>query len=289
MNKIKSNKILSLILITLIYLIAIIGGYFSSIWINNIYLQFFFADVITTIIVWVFSVILKNSSVYDAYWSLIPWVIFAYFIISYMRFDVFTLITYIVFSVWSFRLTINWIITFDNLYWEDWRYKNYRNNLNSFFFHIANFFGIQMMPTILVYGALLPLLVIIVNGYSSPLMLIGAGIILVGTILEFISDHQMHKFLKEVKEKRTCNFGLWKYSRHPNYLGEILIWVGSFICLIVNNFEYWYLCYGFITMILLFEFISIPMAEKRHKARRSDYFDYIKVTSRLLILPNRKK
>lgn len=288
MNKIKSNKFISLLLVFLFYIIAIIGGYFSTIWINDIYLQFFFADVIATIIIWIFSLIFKNSSIYDAYWSLIPCVILTYFVIKFLRFDIYIILLYLSISLWSFRLTINWIITFDNLYWEDWRYQNYRNNLNPFFFHIANFFGIHMMPTILVYGGLLPILVIVVNGYSSPLMIIGSVIILIGTILEFISDHQMHQFLRNTKEKKTCNTGLWKYSRHPNYLGEILIWIGCFDSLIVIDINYWYLCYGFILMILLFEFISIPMAEKRHKNRRSDYVDYIKTTSRLLLLPNRK-
>lgn len=287
-NKIKANKALSLIVVGFIYLLAIIGGYFSSIWISNIYLQFFFMDVITTIIIYIFSLIFKNSSVYDPYWSFIPWLIYTYFFIIFKRFDVFNIILYLSFSFWSMRLTINWIITFDNLNWEDWRYKNYRTNLNPFFFHIANFFGIHMMPTILVYSGLIPLLVILVNGLSSPLMLIGAFIIVIGSSLELISDHQMHEFLRNTKEKKTCNKGLWKYSRHPNYLGEILIWVGAFITLIIFDINYWYLMYGFILMILLFEFISIPMAEKRHKSRRSDYNDYIKHTSRLIFLPNRK-
>ena len=246
MNKIKSNKFISLLLVFLFYIIAIIGGYFSSIWINDIYLQFFFADVIATIIIWIFSLIFKNSSIYDAYWSLIPWVILTYFVIKFLRFDFYIIVLYLSISIWSFRLTINWIITFDNLYWEDWRYQNYRNNLNPFFFHVANFFGIHMMPTILVYGGLLPILVIVVNGYSSPLMIIGSVIILFGTILEFISDHQMHQFLRNTKEKKTCNTGFWKYSRHPNYLGEILIWIGCFVSLIVIDINYCYLCYGFI-------------------------------------------
>lgn len=282
------NKPISLILVTLMYIIAFVGGYFSSIWIKDIYLQLFFADVVATIIIWIFSLIFKNSSVYDPYWSLTPWVIATYLLIKTNYYDIYLLIVYIVFSIYSFRLTINWAITFDNLTWEDWRYQNYRKNLNPFMFHIANFFGIQMMPTILVYGALLPLLICINNTYSHPLMLIGAAITLIGTILEFFADHQMHKFLRTTKEKKTCSLGLWNYSRHPNYLGEILIWIGLFISLIVVDISYWYIGYGCLLIILLFEFISIPMAEARHKKRRSDYIDYIKSTSRLILLPKRK-
>lgn len=290
-NKIKTNKVASLIVVTLIYILAIVGGYFSAFFINdNIYIKFFFADVIATIIIWIFSLIFKNSSMYDAYWSLIPWVIVSYFLVHFKCFDIYSIILYLAFSFWSMRLTINWAITFDNLNWEDWRYTNYRNNLNPFFFHIANFFGIHMMPTVLVYGGTLPILVLYSKfaSSSSPLILIGAFIIILGTMLELFSDHQMHSFLRNTKERKTCDNGLWKYSRHPNYLGEILIWIGAFVALIVIDINYWYLAYGFILMILLFEFISIPMAEKRHKGRRSDYVDYIKHTSRLILLPRRK-
>ena len=93
---------------------------------------------------------------------------------------------------------------------------------------------------------------------------------------------------KLLKEKKSCQNGLWNYSRHPNYLGEILIWVGAYLVLLVVDINLWWLGFGFILMILLFEFISIPMAEKRHKFRRNDYIDYIKSTNRLLILPKRK-
>jgi steroid 5-alpha reductase family enzyme len=285
---VKNNKILSLLCILAMYVVAFIGGFFSSVWIDNIYLQLLFWDVIATIIIWIFSLIVKNSSVYDPYWSFAPWILLTYLMIKFNFYDLWFIIVYASFSVWSFRLTINWIITFDNLTWEDWRYKRYRETLSKPLFHLANFFGIQMMPTLLVFAGTLPLFFASYLQLSSPLMLIGAGVILLGTLLEFFADHQMHDFLRNTKEKKTCQNGLWNYSRHPNYLGEVLIWVGAYLVLLVANINLWWIGFGFILMILLFEFISIPMAEKRHKSRRNDYIDYIKSTNRLLILPKRK-
>ncbi len=283
------NKVLSLIIVYLIYIIAFVGGYFSSLWItNNIYIQLLFMDVIATIVIWVFSIFLKNTSLYDPYWSLTPWVIATYLLIITKTDNVFTYLVYGAFSFWSWRLTINWMITFDDLKWEDWRYKMYRAKLNPFIYEGLNLTGLQMMPTVLVYCGLLPLLVLIEKG-ANAFSIIGMVIILIGVVLEFFSDHQMHKFLKETKERRVCKLGLWNYSRHPNYLGENLIWIGVYVSMVVALPEYWYLFFGALLILLLFEFVSIPMMEKRQKERRSEYVDYIKTTPRMVPFTKLKK
>ena len=286
--KIKESRVLSLTIITLIYSLSFITGYFSFYWMDNLYIKFFLMDVIATITVFIFSVIFKNTSVYDPYWSLTPWAILTYFFISFKAFSIYNIVIYIVFTIWSWRLTINWVITFPNLTHEDWRYSYYRNKLDTFKFQVVNFIGLHMIPTVLVYGGLLPLLVLFVNGNNSPLSLIGAFIILIGVILEFVTDHEMHSFLRSTKERITCRNGLWNYSRHPNYLGENIIWIGCFTAMVVVLPHFWWLFFGFVLMILLFEFISIPLAEKHHKSRRNDYVDYIKTTSRMLLLPHKK-
>lgn len=97
----------------------------------------------------------------------------------------------------------------------------------------------------------------------------------------------MH-FLRTTTEKVTCRRDLWKYSRHPNYLGEILIWVGVYCSLLLTDYSLWFTFIGIIIMLFLFIVISIPMMEKRQVNRRSDYKDYQRKTSILLILPNRK-
>ena len=122
----------------------------------------------------------------------------------------------------------------------------------------------------------------------NALSLIGSVVILIGTLLELFSDHYMHKFLKSNQQNEVINIGLWKYSRHPNYLGEILIWVGVYLILLLSAYEYWYLFVGMLLMILLFNFISIPLAEKRQLSKRSTYKEYQLETSRLLILPKKK-
>ena len=275
------NKTLSLAFVYLLYAIAFVGGYFSSIWIDNIYYQLAFMDIVATLIIWVFSIVLKNTSLYDPYWSLTPWALATYlFFISKVS-NVFTFILYIMFSIWSWRLTINWMITFDDLSWEDWRYKSYRARYNRFVYEFINLFGFMMMPTILVFAGLIPLLLVVANG-ANAFSLFGSALVLLGTLLEFFADHDMHTFLKETKERKVCDKGLWKYTRHPNYLGENLVWIGLYVALVVSLPQYWFYFVGVLLILLLFEFISIPLMEKRQIERRPDYLEYIKTTPRMV-------
>ena len=289
MKKIKlKEKCFDLLIFFLFYLISYVIGYFSSFYIENTILRLFVFDVISTFIIYLFSLVIKNSSLYDAYWSLTPWVMLTFLIIlNYTNLNIYHYIVYIVFSFWSFRLTLNWIITFENRKWIDWRYQDLKAKSNKYTWQFINFFGIMMMPTLLVFVAFIPLIYVI-NINLNALSLIGSLIILGGTILELFSDHYMHKFLKSNQHNEVINIGLWKYSRHPNYLGEILIWVGVYLILLLSAYEYWYLFVGMLLIILLFNFISIPLAEKRQLSKRSNYKEYQLETSRLLILPKKK-
>lgn len=286
----KDRKVLSLLVIAFIYLVALASGYFFVHFLFpdlNAVLKLFIMDVFATFIVHLASVVFKNTSIYDPYWSFVPWVLAIIAVIWFKRFTWPIFIILATFSFWSWRLTINWIITFQDIHWEDWRYKKYRENNNRFIFEIINFFGLQMMPTCIVFVSFIPFLVLTIQG-SNYFALIGAAVILFGALLELIADHEVHSFIKATKEMKTCQNGLWNYSRHPNYLGEISIWFGLAIPAIIQYPTYWYVYPGCILVFLLFYFISIPLMEKRQVARRDDYKIYQKTTSKLLILPKRK-
>ena len=79
------------------------------------------------------------------------------------------------------------------------------------------------------------------------------------------------------------DIGLWSKSRHPNYLGEILFWLGLFVFSFKYfiNGDYW-TSYGVIAMIILFRAISIPMMEKRLEKSKIGYKDYQKKVKALI-------
>ena len=156
-------------------------------------------------------------------------------------------------------------------------------------FQVVNLLGIHMFPTLVVYLASVPLMVYATLTDFSYLDFIGSGIIVLATILELISDIQMKKFIKNrTSREEVINIGLWKYSRHPNYLGEIMIWFGVALVLIVAHYSYWYWIVGAVVNLWMFLFISIPMEEKHMMQYKPNLGEYIMTTSMLLLLPKRK-
>lgn len=284
----KLTKTRDLMVFALIYILAYAVGVAASIPFSPIILKYFIFDIAATVVTFVFSVIFKNSSVYDPYWSLTPMVMSIYLFITNKAFSLWKIIFLIAFNLWSARLTINWITVTSGFSYEDWRYKKFRDENKPFMWQLINFSGIHMVPTLVVFGGMLPLFEI-VKYKMNALSLIGVAIILFGIFMEYFADRQMHAFLQNSVEKKTCDKGLWKYSRHPNYLGEMSVWVGVYITMLPYAPEKWYYIIGAISIIILFNVVSIPLMEKRQLSRRPDYFEYKKRTSRLFLLPVKNK
>ena len=98
-------------------------------------------------------------------------------------------------------------------------------------------------------------------------------------LIETIADEQLHSFLTFQRSNTFLASGLWKYSRHPNYFGEVLFWIGLFLFSIGTDEFLWWALPGPLGMILLFQFISVPMIDKRMIARKQGYRNYVRQTS----------
>ena len=276
----KNNRAFSFMMITLIYIFAIfIGIYIYTKLSYNFWLNLFIADVSSTIIVFLFSLIFKNASVYDPYWSVQPIIIVWLYVLK-IGFNLTNILFLIVISIWAIRLTSNWAYTFRNLNAQDWRYTMLKEKTKKAY-PIINFVGIHLVPTIVVYFCTLPAVFVIMNkGELTVITIIGLIISTLAFTIQGIADIQMHKFRK-AKKIGFIRDGLWKYSRHPNYLGEILMWWGIAIASIASLNGSWYLILGAILNTLLFLFVSIPMADNRNK-KRGDFAQLKKETRMLL-------
>lgn len=287
--KLLEKKIPSLIIVLFAYLFAIALGVVSYIYIPidpaMIWLKLLVADVIATVAIFIFSVIFDNSSMYDAYWSVQPIVIvLAFFIISPIT--IFSILALIAVLVWGIRLTVNWIYTFDNLKWEDWRYKMYRQKMGKLYWPVS-FLGIHMVPTLVVYGAIIPVVYGIVSvPTANPATYIFFVLAILSAVLQGTADIQMHKYRKN-RATPFIRTGLWKHSRHPNYLGEITMWwsMGLMATITMNEPIYYIFLVGALANTLLFLFISIPMADKR-QSRKEGFEQYKKET--FMLLPIKK-
>ena len=285
------KKVIGLVSLLLIYLIAITLGVASFFLFKDyvpLLINILIADVIATIFVWASGLVFKTASVYDPYWSIQTFVIYLGLLIYFNNFNIFTVVPLVVVGLYSIRLTTNFIIGFHDLSYIDWRYKMLKEK-SGVFYQLVNLFGICMFPTLVVYSASIPLFKYSTLTEFSYLDFIGSGVILLGTILELISDIQMKVFIKNrTSRSEIINVGLWNYSRHPNYLGEISIWFGVALVLLVSNISYWYFIFGAIINLIMFLVISIPMEERHMKEYKPDMDKYIKSTSMLLILPKKR-
>lgn len=279
MNKIKENRLISFITILIIYIIAGVIGVITynqlkyDWWINLL-----IADVVSTIVTFIFSLIFKNASVYDPYWSVQP-IVIIYLIALGKQMTIGKILVLLAISYWGIRLTLNWGYTFKGLNHQDWRYTMLHEQTRKFY-PIINFVGIHMVPTLIVYACTIPAAYMIIFSNEINIITIIGFIISIGAAtLQLISDIQMQKYRKN----RNGNFirtGLWKYSRHPNYLGEILMWWGIAIMSFSVFNDKIYLLVGALLNTLLFLFVSIPMADKRQSKKEG--FETYKKETRML-------
>lgn len=276
------NRGFSYFLLAIVYTLCSIAGILIyRFLLYPFWLSLLLADVGATVLCFLFSLLFKNASVYDAYWSVQPMVILGALAIG-RELSLYQWLLLSAVWLWGLRLTANWAYTFHGLTHEDWRYRMLREK-TGIFYPLINFIGIHMVPTLVVWGCILPAAQVLwLNAtgtiYSSlPLLLCLLAVILQGT-----ADIQMHRF-RRAKTGGFIRTGLWKHSRHPNYLGEILMWwgVGLSGCIALGG--RWYLLGGAVANTLLFFCVSIPMADGR-QSKKSGFAQYKKETRMLLPL-----
>ncbi len=278
------TKTASIAIIAIVYLIAVFVGYMVFNSLKGAMYELgalFVADVVATVVVWFFGLVFRNVSVYDPYWSVAPPIMFTIWAIYKSVFTLPVILLLIAIWYWGIRLTVNWAYTFKGLSHEDWRYTRYRETQSSFLFHITNFFGLNMMPTVLVFVAMLPGFGLFEGTASVNIITwLGFAICLTAATIQLVADTQIHRF-RESHPGQYCDTGLWKHGRHPNYFGEITMWWGVWMLYASLRGIDW-LMLGPVAMTVLFLFVSIPMMERRQLQNKPGYAEYKKKTRMLI-------
>lgn len=277
-SKIVSSAIISITYLSVFFVIYFL---FPVLPFSQSMINVFIADVVATVIIFVVSVIFSNSSVYDPYWSVAPPVI----VICLMKLfpEGNELRQYVILALvlfWGVRLTVNWWRGWPGIKHQDWRYTSIAEKTGKFYWPVS-FLGIHFMPTVFVFLGCLPLWYSLSSIEPFGVVDVVAFLVTFSAILiEWIADEQLIKFRKNSSRKRFMQYGLWAISRHPNYLGEISFWGGIFLFAVaatgLNHSTGMWTIIGFISMIILFKFISIPLMEKRNIERKPGYLEYIK-------------
>jgi len=285
----RGSKLISSLLIAVVYLLALLVVWFifPMLTISNTMLKILFSDIAATIVIFFFSVVFKNSSVYDPYWSIAPPVIVIYLITVFPQGDhIRQLIISALVFFWGFRLTYNWLRGWQGFSHQDWRYTKIAVEMGKWYWPVS-FLGIHLMPTIFVFLGCLPLWYALSSTAPFGIFDILAAFITLSAILtEWTADEQLRLFRKNNPEQSFIRSGIWKFSRHPNYLGEISFWGGLFVFVLsstgISSFTGYWTIVGLISMIVLFNFISIPLMEKRNTTRKPGYAEYMKQVPALL-------
>ncbi|RLD19556.1 MAG: hypothetical protein DRI69_08115 [Bacteroidetes bacterium] len=284
-----SSKVRGTILIKVIYLIAGIAGYASSLLFPDLDLLWrsAIADVVATLVVFVFSHFTKNASLYDPYWSVIPIWLIGWWLIEMGTADlmVYDWLMFLMVFIWGMRLTWNWWTGWKGMSHQDWRYTALKEKTGRWY-PLVSLSGIHLFPTLLVFLGCLPIFYVIKNHtvihdvshlQSSISILFIFGAIL----LESVADFQLRRWNKQ-NGGQVYRSGVWAWSRHPNYVGEVWFWGGLYLYAFSQHPSLIWTGIGTLGMILLFRFISIPMMEKRQLKNKPGYAEYQKSVSMLV-------
>ena len=284
-----TSKTKALLTVTLAYVVTAVLGILTYQWASgSTWVRVLYADIAMTVWIYAVSVFTRNSSSYDPFWSLIP----VYFVGGLMLIEpqvttpMWTkLIVSLVVTLWGLRLTWNWARGWPGWEHEDWRYVDFRSS-HGRLFEFTNFFGIHLVPTLMVYLGCLPFFWIFghFDGLTSPqavslspaiLMSVGVAISFAGVAFEWVADNALADFRKRPSPKSTdiLQTGIWGVIRHPNYLGELLFWIGIAVSGLAAGAPLWSVA-GAVVMIVLFVFISIPLKERRMEKGRPDWAEH---------------
>jgi steroid 5-alpha reductase family enzyme len=237
------------------------------------WLDLLVADVAATVIVFGFSVGFSNSSLYDPYWSVAPPLLGVGFVaLEGLTLTPRVIVTLALTFVWGARLTYSFFRGWPGLGHEDWRYRDLRDKTGKAYW-LVSLTGIHLFPTALTFAGSLALFGAIGTSASLSFVDAIAALVTIAAIaIEARADRELRDFVRSKPPREAIlDTGLWAYSRHPNYLGEILFWWGLALFAIAAGAPLYWALPGAAAITLLFVFVSIPMIERRMAKRRSGW------------------
>jgi steroid 5-alpha reductase family enzyme len=193
-----------------------------------------------------------------------------------------TILTFSLVSVWGLRLA--WHIGSRHGGKEDFRYQDMRTRwtaVSTGYYYWAAFIYVFMMQALfsLIVNSSALFVCIWSTGKFYALDAVGAGIWAFGFAFELIADRQLQAFRDNPANRGTLiKSGLWRYSRHPNYFGEAVLWWGIFIIACSVGLG-WITFFAPLFITLLIRFVSgVPLLENKYK-NRPEFQHYMKETN----------
>ncbi len=221
------------------------------------------------ILLWCWSLALKNSSIVDIFWGIgfivVGWLTFKLTPQGYLPRK--ELIAAMI-TIWGLRLAIhirarNWGKP------EDFRYARWRKE-NGVRWRWVSLFKVFLLQGVLMWIISAPIIAAQTSGFPAivtPLDYIGFLIWIFGMLFETIGDYQLMHFKANPSNKgKLLTTGLWKYTRHPNYFGEAVLWWGFYIIALAAG-AWWTIFSPIVMTLLLIKVSGVAMLELSMKSR----------------------
>jgi steroid 5-alpha reductase family enzyme len=247
---------------------------------DSIYFQLFLLVLLYFSLFFLIAVLKKDNSIVDIGWGLgyVYTANMALYLTNDYNLRSF-IITFIV-TIWGLRLSYH--IFKRNLgKGEDYRYAKWRESWDNFY--LKSFLRIFMLQGVLLFIISTPIIKIIASSYQSLKIIDFIGLLLwgIGFAFEAVGDKQLREFKsldESEKDGHIMKKGVWKYTRHPNYFGDALVWWGFYtIALAVSGG--WMFIFSPILMTYLLRYVSgVPLLEKRY-ADDEEYQKYAEKTN----------
>lgn len=256
---------------------------------------------VSTITIWIFSMANGNSSMYDPYWVIAPpllvLVVKAAGSGLTSHWGPRQIMMFACFLTWAVRYHTfyQWTGWRSGLVHEDWRYEKMRSMSGPYW--LNSLLGMHLFPTFLVFAAFVPAALVfsgdfIGRPHAGYFDVAGIGVAMMAVGVQLVADEQLRKYRDSADHDsmRTFRGGLWNYSRHPNYFGEVLFWCSMILFAIgagVFAEKPILVTAGPLAMAIFFRY-SAYLMDRRSLTRRIDYEETLRTVSAMVPMPPKK-
>jgi steroid 5-alpha reductase family enzyme len=238
------------------------------------------------VVVWALSLPLRDASIADVFWG--PGFAFVAIVSASLsppsaRATLLVVLT----SAWGLRLALHIGTRWRKKKEEDRRYQAMRATWGDRF-PLVSLFTVFLLQGGLLWTVSLPLQAGAALGAGrpiGPLDIAGVALFAVGLAFEAVGDAQLSRFLADPGNRgKVMETGLWRYTRHPNYFGDALVWWGLGLVGAASG-AWWCLLGPALMTFLLVRVSGVSLLEKDIAGRRPEYVAYVRRTSPFLPLP----
>jgi len=248
----------------------------SPLWVGLVGLA---ACVTLLVAVWLLSLARRDASVIDAFWgpgfAMLAWIYLALGQPQAARAWIVASLT----TIWGVRLSLHILLRARGQA-EDYRYREMREKAGASFWWVS-LFTVFLLQALLMWLISAPLLqAATATADLGWLDWAGVGLFAIGLFFESVGDRQLARFKADPANRgRVLQSGLWRYTRHPNYFGDAVLWWGLGLISLATPGSWWTLYAPTLMTVLLLRVSGVTLLEKKLVVTRPGYSDYVSRTS----------